>query len=348
MAIALLDRPVQDPATAPLAAGLTELTGLPGAAAIAPVTVAPAVRKRWALAGAVTMLAAAATAVGVELSQANLAGVLARVQPWQAAAAAGWILLSLVAAAYNLTGFSAVRVPLRRSLQVQLAISGLRVFTPSAVSTPVVATRFLIRSGSSASDALATAGAAQAAQLVATVAVVAGMAAVSGASGPGLPSPATVGAITAGLAVALAAALLAGRRSERVRRALLEARASAARLARHTRGHPARALGGLLASAALTLTHILAFAACVAAAGGHLPVLTLAAIYLGAATAGSLLPTPGGIGGVEAALIAGLTAAGVSMPVATAATVLSRLVAVWLPAIPGWWTAFRLRQAGLL
>jgi uncharacterized membrane protein YbhN (UPF0104 family) len=51
---------------------------------------------------------------------------------------------------------------------------------------------------------------------------------------------------------------------------------------------------------------------------------------------------------VEAALIAGLTAAGLSMPVATAATVLSRLVAVWLPAIPGWWTAFRLRQAGLL
>ena len=345
MASALLDRPVQDRVTVPLAAGLT---ALPSAAANAPVTVAPAARKRWSRAGAVTMLAAAATAVGVELSQANLAGVLARVQPWQAAAAAGWILLSLVAAAYNLTGFSAVRVPLRRSLQAQLAISGLRVFTPSAVSTPVVATRFLIRSGSSASDALATAGAAQAAQLVATVAVVAGLAAASGASGPGLPSPATVGAIVLGLAVALAAALLAGRRSERVRRALLEARASAARLARHTRGHPARALGGLLASAALTLTHILAFAACVAAAGGHLPVLTLAAIYLGAATAGSLLPTPGGIGGVEAALIAGLTAAGVSMPVATAATVLSRLVAVWLPAIPGWWAAFRLRQVGLL
>ena len=68
----------------------------------------------------------------------------------------------------------------------------------------------------------------------------------------------------------------------------------------------------------------------------------------GAATAGSLLPTPGGIGGVEAALIAGLTAAGMSMPVATAATVLSRLVAVWLPAIPGWWAAVRLRKAGLL
>jgi glycosyltransferase 2 family protein len=353
MATALLDRPAQDPATtppaiSPLTAGLAALPGaaLPGAAAVAPA--AAAARKRWARAGAVAVLAVAAAAFGVELSQANLADVLARVQPWQAAAAAGWIALSLVAAAYNLTGFSAVRVPLWRSLQAQLAISGLRVFTPSAVSTPVVATRFLIRSGSDPSDALATAGAAQAVQLVATFAVVAALAAVSGASGPGLPSPVTVGAIALGLAVALIVALLAARRSERARRALLEARASTARLARHARSHPAQALGGLLASAALTLTHILAFAACVTAAGGHLPVLTLAAIYLGAATAGSLLPTPGGIGGVEAALIAGLTAAGVSMPVATAATVLSRLVAVWLPAIPGWWAALRLRQAGLL
>jgi glycosyltransferase 2 family protein len=348
MSTALLDRPVQDPATtalatAPLTAGLA---ALPGAASTAPA--APAARKRWARAGAVAVLATAAAAFGVELSQANLADVLARVQPWQATAAAGWIALSLVAAAYNLTGFSAVRVPLWRSLQAQLAISGLRVFTPSAVSTPVVATRFLIRSGSDPSDALATAGAAQAVQLVATFAVVAGLAAVSGASGPGLPSPATAGMIALGLAVALAAALIAARRSERARRVLLEAKASTARLARHARSHPAQALGGLLASAALTLTHIMAFAACVTAAGGHLPVLTLAAIYLGAATAGSLLPTPGGIGGVEAALIAGLTAAGVSMPVATAATVLSRLVAVWLPAIPGWWAAIRLRKAGLL
>ena len=340
MATALLDRSVEDPATVSVPAGLTAVPG--GAAA------APAGRKRWGRAAAVTVLAGAAAAFGVELSNANLADVLARVQPWQAAAAAGWILLSLVAAAYNLTAFSAVRVPLWRSLQAQLAISGLRVFTPSAVSTPVVATRFLVRSGSSASDALATAGAAQTVQLVATFAVVAGLAAVTGASGPGLPSPVTVGAIMLGLVVALAAALLAARRSERVRRVMLEARGSVARLARHARLHPAKTAGGVLASAALTLTHVLAFTACVAAAGGHLPVLTLAAIYLGAATAGSLLPTPGGIGAVEAVLIGGLTAAGLSMPVATAATVVSRLVAVWLPAIPGWWAALRLRRAGLL
>jgi glycosyltransferase 2 family protein len=274
--------------------------------------------------------------------------VLARAQPWQLGVAIGWITLSLVAAAYNLTGFSAIRVPLRRSLLVQLAISGLRVLTPSAVSTPVVATRFLTRSGASLSDATATVGVAQSIQLVATAAVVAGLGAVSGASGPSLPSAAALGIGAAIAAVAVAIAWLVARRSSRVRQALLQVRGSAAQLVQHARYHPGRVIGGVVASAALTLTHVLAFAACVAAAGGHVPVFTLAAVYLGAATAGSLLPTPGGIGGVEATLIAGLTAAGLSVPVSTAATLLSRLTAVWLPAIPGWWAVLRLRRFQLL
>jgi uncharacterized membrane protein YbhN (UPF0104 family) len=124
--------------------------------------------------------------------------------------------------------------------------------------------------------------------------------------------------------------------------------ASMARLIRHGRRHPAQNFGGVFAATALTLSHVLAFAAGVAAAGGHAWLLALAAVYLRAATAGSLLATPGGIDGVEATLIAGLTAAGVAVPVAAAATVLSRLVAVWLPAIPGWWALLRLRRAHLL
>jgi uncharacterized protein (TIRG00374 family) len=105
---------------------------------------------------------------------------------------------------------------------------------------------------------------------------------------------------------------------------------------------------GVLASAALTLTHVLAFAACVAAAGGSVSLLTLAAVYLGAATAGSIIPMPGGIGPVEAALIGGLGAAGLALPIATAAALLSRLVSVWLPALPGVVALAMLRRRGLL
>ena len=64
--------------------------------------------------------------------------------------------------------------------------------------------------------------------------------------------------------------------------------------------------------------------------------------------AGSLIPTPGGTGAVEAALVAGLTATGLPLPVAAAAALLARLESVWLPAPPGWWAMRTLRRQGLL
>ena len=46
--------------------------------------------------------------------------------------------------------------------------------------------------------------------------------------------------------------------------------------------------------------------------------------------------------------MAGLATAGLALPVATAAALLSRLVAVWLPAVPGVVALALLRRRGLL
>ena len=108
------------------------------------------------------------------------------------------------------------------------------------------------------------------------------------------------------------------------------------------------ALSGLAASAALTLTHVAAFACCVAAVGGQVPLLTATAIYLGASSAGSVVPTPGGVGAVEAAMIAGLAAAGTSVVIATAAALLVRLVMTWALVPPGLLALRSLRRGGLL
>jgi uncharacterized protein (TIRG00374 family) len=59
-------------------------------------------------------------------------------------------------------------------------------------------------------------------------------------------------------------------------------------------------------------------------------------VYLTGATLGSIIPTPGGLGAVEAALTAGLTAAGVPGPVAISAVLLFRLMTFWLPVPLGW------------
>ena len=51
------------------------------------------------------------------------------------------------------------------------------------------------------------------------------------------------------------------------------------------------------------------------------------------------MPTPGGLGAVEAALAAGLTATGMAAATAVSAVLLFRLLTFWLP-VPVGWAAF--------
>jgi len=62
----------------------------------------------------------------------------------------------------------------------------------------------------------------------------------------------------------------------------------------------------------------------------------LGAMYLIGTTIASTVPTPGGVGAVEAALILVLTNAGVPDATAWAAVLLFRLINYWLPTIPGY------------
>ena len=55
------------------------------------------------------------------------------------------------------------------------------------------------------------------------------------------------------------------------------------------------------------------------------------------------MPTPGGLGGFEAALVAGLTALHIAAGPAVAAVLTFRLLTFWLPIVPGF-IAFRWLQ----
>ncbi|MGI9602147.1 MAG: flippase-like domain-containing protein [Acidimicrobiales bacterium] len=61
----------------------------------------------------------------------------------------------------------------------------------------------------------------------------------------------------------------------------------------------------------------------------------LASAYMVGTTIASAVPTPGGIGAVEAALVLTLTGLGVDQAVAWSATLLFRLISYWMPIIPG-------------
>ncbi len=73
------------------------------------------------------------------------------------------------------------------------------------------------------------------------------------------------------------------------------------------------------------------------------PVLPVMAVFIVASTLGQMAPTPGGLGAVEAAMVAGLTAIGIPGADAVAAVLACRLLTFWLPVIPGV-AAFRLLQ----
>lgn len=93
-------------------------------------------------------------------------------------------------------------------------------------------------------------------------------------------------------------------------------------------------------SAILTLAYIGCLYFAGNAFGMDISPLAVAAIYLVASAVATAAPTPGGLGALEAALIAGLIAAGVSKDVAVPTVFFFRLMTFWLPILPGW-IAFR-------
>jgi uncharacterized membrane protein YbhN (UPF0104 family)/tRNA A-37 threonylcarbamoyl transferase component Bud32 len=98
-------------------------------------------------------------------------------------------------------------------------------------------------------------------------------------------------------------------------------------------GKLALLLGGSIFT---TVSYLLALYFCVAAFGGGVPLATVGAIYLVGAAVANAAPTPGGLGAMEATLIAGLVAAGLDNSVAVPAVFLFRLATFWLPILPGW------------
>ena len=110
-------------------------------------------------------------------------------------------------------------------------------------------------------------------------------------------------------------------------------------------GKAAQLLGG---SAGVTLTYALALACCLAAFGAHLPLVSTVAVYLAGAAVASVSPTPGGLGAMEAALVAGLTAVGAPTGPAVAGVLAFRLLTFWLPILPGWLAYRALRADGTI
>jgi uncharacterized protein (TIRG00374 family) len=100
----------------------------------------------------------------------------------------------------------------------------------------------------------------------------------------------------------------------------------------------------LAGSTLAQLLVILALGASLHAVGQHASIATLITVNTLAALIGGVVPVPGGLGVVEAGLIAGLAAAGIPQDQAVAAVLIQRFFAAYLPPVWGWFTLAWMRR----
>jgi uncharacterized protein (TIRG00374 family) len=308
-------------------------------AAVPGVEVAPVRLERIRLRTLVTMVAGAAAVylLAGELARASLGSTLREVN-WQW----GIVALALSASTYigatiSLSGFVADRLSFFRTLLVQVAGSFITLVTPAAVGGAALNIRYLQRRKIPAPVAAASVGVAQVVAFVLHIVLIVIFATIAGSSaGEHIQPPRWAWFVLAGLVVlALAVfAIPAGRRELRARVSPMLGQVLPRLL--DVAQQPRKLALGIGGALLLSLSYILCLAACVAAFGRSVPLASIAVVYLTGSAIGSILPTPGGLGGVEAALTAGLTAAGLPGAVAVSAVLLFRLLTFWLPVPFGW------------
>ncbi len=280
---------------------------------------------------------AAAYLLAGELERASLSQVLHEANLDWAFAGLALSAVTYVGAAVSLSGFVGERLDFFRTLLAQVAGSFVTLVTPAAVGGAALNIRYLQRRKIPAPVAVASVGVAQVVAFVLHIMLIVVFAAIAGSStGEPLKPPRWAYFVLAGLVVAVLAVLAvpAGRRLVRARVSPTFAQVLPRLLEIVQR--PRKLAEGVGGTLLLSFAYIFCLAACVAAFGRSVPIASIAVVYLTGSALGSLIPTPGGLGAVEAALTAGLTAAGLPGAVAVSSVLLFRLLTFWLPVPFGW------------
>ncbi|WP_081861455.1 lysylphosphatidylglycerol synthase transmembrane domain-containing protein [Cellulomonas sp. HZM] len=253
-------------------------------------------------------------------------------------------LLTLLGAAFALVAFSPVKLSLWRTVLVQSAATFVALAAPAGIGPAAMNLRLLTKRGVSATLAGATVALVQVSQFIVTVALLVVLTIASGNKESTLPvSPVVLLVIAIVAALVAASLLIPAVRQWVLAKTMPTIRQTWPRLV-DVLGRPWRlalAVGGNLL---MTLGYVAAFDACLRAFGQEATLIQVAIIYLAGNTAGAMVPTPGGMGAIEAALAGSLSAVtGINIGIATSVAILFRVVTYWLR-IPIGWVSMRVLQ----
>ncbi|MFI0982992.1 lysylphosphatidylglycerol synthase domain-containing protein [Streptomyces sp. NPDC021093] len=272
----------------------------------------------------------------------------------------GWVAvavlfsaLSYVAAAMSLLGFVPEKVSFWQTVKAQVAGSFVKLVAPAAIGGVALNTRFLQRSGVRPGLAVASVGASQLFGLGSHIALLMIFGYVTGTEQTSWENPSRTviaGLLTAAVLAMIVTAVPFLRKFVVTRVRSLFAGVVPRML--DVLQRPKKLVTGIGGMVLLTVVFVMCLDASIRAFGesdtDHLSYATVAVVFLTANAAGSAVPTPGGVGAVEFALIGSLTIAGLPTAIATPAVMLYRLLTFWLPVLPGWLCFNSLTRKGAL
>jgi undecaprenyl-diphosphatase len=267
---------------------------------------------------------------------------------WKAFQSAHWLwvppmivfsLLTYVSGAIGMTGTVPQKVPFGPSLSVQFASSFVNRVSPANVGGMAANARFLQKCGVEPAAAVAAVGLNSVVGGIVHIVLIVVFFVWSG-SGLGkafsLPSGSKILLVLAVLSAAGGILFLTRWGRKTVFRPLAKGIRSAAANFKQVAKSPAKVAMLFGGSAGVTLAYIGALVCAANAFGAGIPIAKLGAVYLAASALAAATPTPGGLGAIEAALVAGLTGVGMQPGPAVSAVLTYRLATYWLPVLPGW------------
>jgi uncharacterized membrane protein YbhN (UPF0104 family) len=312
---------------------------------LTPATPAPApfelVRFGWRTILVVAMTLVAIWAIFTKFNFAQMVEAISHADPAWMALSFGLSMLTYVGAAMTLVGFLPVRLSFIKAVLTQVSGSFAAITMPGGVGPMAVSLRLLNRQGVRTSLAAATVALSQVALLVATVVLMVIAALATGDTGMLSDLPIVAIAVVAGVVAALGSLLLIPPLRNWIWGKVGPTLTGVWPRLVWVLGRPRRMVFAMAGTVVQFGGYVAAFWAALVSFG--LTDLSLGAIglvFLIGNTAGSAAPTPGGLGGVEIALTAGLRAVGVATATAASAAVLFRAITYWAR-VPLGWLAFR-------
>jgi len=259
--------------------------------------------------------------------------------------------LTYVFATISALGAYSLALPVMATLRSQMAGSFTALVAPANAGGMALGVRFLQKAGFTTGAASSAVGLNAIGGIVMHVALLFVFVSWTGQTGVGsfsIPSTSTALVILLVVLVLSAGLLLIEAVRVRVLGPLVGILKSAGGHLGTVFTSPMRVLALFGGSMMVTLTYAATLVFSVEAFGGGLTIPAICTAFIVAITIATIAPTPGGIGAVEAAMIASLAGFGMDHGPAVGAVLTFRLATFWLPILPGWYTFLWMERNGEL